>query len=136
MIFLKIALIVVLCYIFSRGLTSDYEKQIQVEKDKVKTVQKAFIEYQELTDEQRDSLVKTINELREELQVLKELKRWHQTNLITNINILNGTEIIELNLKSHIEKKTDCYGTLNLGKICKEKQVRELQLKKSLNILC
>lgn len=75
MIFLKIALIVVLCYIFSRGLTSDYEKQIEVEKDKVKTVQKAFIEYQELTDEQRDVLVKTINELREELQVLKELKR-------------------------------------------------------------
>lgn len=75
MIFLKIVLIVVLCYIFSRGMTSDYEKQIEVEKDNVKAVQKAFIEYQELTDEQRDVLVKTINELRQELQILKELKK-------------------------------------------------------------
>lgn len=75
MIFLKIAFIVALCYIFSRGLTSDYEKKLQAKDDDIKVIRSNFKEYEQLVEAERDGLIRTINELREELQILKELKK-------------------------------------------------------------
>ena len=74
MIFIKLALIVTLCYIFSRGLTANYELETNMYKKRLKETQERVKEAYVLMQEEKTMLINTINELRLELNQYKDKK--------------------------------------------------------------
>lgn len=75
MIILKLALMATVCYLLARGMTIDSEKKL-IEKDKeLKDVKDAAKEAYQLMQAEKTILTNTIKELRNELVLLKELKK-------------------------------------------------------------
>lgn len=72
MIIIKLVLIVILCYIFSRGLTANYEIETNMYKKRLEETQERVKEAYVLMQEEKTMLVNTINELRLELNQYKD----------------------------------------------------------------
>jgi hypothetical protein len=75
MIVIKIAFIVVLCYYISKGLASEAEKKVIETNKKLKVVQDAAKEAYSLMQAEKEILTNTIKELRDEVKLLKGLKK-------------------------------------------------------------
>lgn len=71
MIYVKLVLIVTLCYIFSRGLTASYEIEAKRHKDELELNKKRIKQAYDLMRQEKEMLINTIKELRLELNQYK-----------------------------------------------------------------
>lgn len=72
MIFLKLVLIVTVCYIISKGLVIDYELETKRYKDELNETRSRVKDAYTLMEEEKKVLINTINELRLELNQYKQ----------------------------------------------------------------
>lgn len=75
MIIIKLGLIIGLCYIIGRGLARESEKEAELARKETSEVKSKAQETCQLMQDENKKLVNTVNELREEIKVLKQLDR-------------------------------------------------------------
>lgn len=75
MIVIKLAFIVALCYLFGRGIARESEKEAELAREETENIRTKAKEAYQLMQAEKRVLTNTINELREELMVLKKLDR-------------------------------------------------------------
>lgn len=72
MLIIKLALIVILCYIISKGLVIDYELETKRYKEELENTRTKVKNAYDLMEEEKKVLLDTINQLRLELNNYKK----------------------------------------------------------------